>query len=291
MKNNNGIVIGVCVSIAIIVSTLIVCMFVFGNKTTTDIPSKKSEFKRDTEGIIEVGTLEGEYANVSTPSKVAVEEETETVVNSDETIINDAIEDAEKYLSNREYDEAESIIADANRKVSDNTKLIEEIERINSLRPVSLLNHEILSGELSIFGSEEISTGETVRGIGVTFDDVLEAGETKHNTITYATMGEYDTFKGKLALLNDNSKNSPIECYIEIYTDGILSYTSPSVKKGSMPVDIEADITNANQVEIRFTCYNGTNGVWDTQDWASEKYYAINFMIYNAEFLPQYNPL
>ena len=182
-------------------------------------------------------------------------------------------------------DEAEKVISETSRQVKNTQRLKEEINRINNLRPVRLLDSEILSGSPSIFGTEVINTGDTVNGIGVTLTDRIESGETLHSTIAYATQGKYDTFRGKLALLNNNSKNSPIQCYVQIYCDDILTYTSDYVIKGSLPVDIEADITNAQKVEIKFTCHNDTDYYWNPTDLASERFFQISFIFYDADFL------
>ena len=327
MKNKNSNQ-GIWIALAIVVSTLIVCAFihyerhydrkddekteeriVYADRISNNVtPSYEDDENNDAKANIQgatqkVSDIDTEESTTSTESNEdelssteesnveAVEEitinETEAVI-TEEDIINEAIERAESYLKDRMFSEAEKVISEASRQVKNNQRLIEEMDRINSLKPVSLLNLDILSGKPSMFGSVEINTGDTVDGIGVTLTEKIDAGETMYSTISYATLGKYDIFRGKLALKNDSSKNSPIQCYIQVYCDGILSYTSDYVVGGSLPVEIEADIKNAQKVELKYTVHNDNDYYWDPEDWASERFYQISFLLYDAEFLPVY---
>ena len=227
---------------------------------------------------------------VSTSKDSETSQVTETeATNNEKEIVDAAIKKAEEAIAAGDYDGALSAIAEANHKVTDKTELQNEKNRIESLRPVPLKGLNMLSGNPDIFGMDTISTGESFNCIGVTLFDI-DAHATRRNTIAYATQGKYDKFTATLALMNDNSKNSPLDCFIEVYCDGIKSYTSPSIKKGDMPVQITADISGADKVEIKFCVTNNTNSNWKATDWSTDKHYPISFSIAEAAFCPKYTP-
>ena len=155
-------------------------------------------------------------------------------------------------------------------------------------KPVNLMDLEMLSGSPEIFGSTEINTGERVNGIGVTFDGDIEPGGTLHSphSPSYAVYNEYKYFSCKLALLNDCSKNSQLECYIKIYGDDEDEpfYTSPRVSAGSLPAEISnVDISGYDKILIRFTIFNPLGYTWQSGMWSLD-FYPISWMIYDAEF-------
>ncbi len=150
--------------------------------------------------------------------------------------------------------------------------------------PVSLRNLNMLSGAPDINGKETIATGETEYCIGMTIYDI-EKKDTKRRSISYSTEGKYNTFNCSLALLNDSSKNSPLECFIEVYCDGELTYTSESVSRGKLPVAISTDISGAELVEIKFCVTNPLDKDWMGSEWASNlDFFPISFAIAEPEF-------
>lgn len=227
----------------------------------------------------------------ATPVTTTVSTTVEETTNNDAEIISTALQSAEESLAARDYDGALSIIAEANRNVSNNSELLVEQERINSLRPVALTDLNMLAGNPDIYRIDEINTGESVFCMGETAWDI-DAHETQRNRVglTYANYGEYDTFSCRLALMNDSSRNTYLNCFIEVYCDDILVYTSPSVTAGSLPVDINVDISNSDSVEIKFCVTNPTDNNW-LGSMVVWDYYPVSWSIVDAEFTPAYVPL
>lgn len=292
MKKSNT---GVWIAFSIIISTIIVCIFMHyerkNNKIDKEIiNNEKTYYETNSNRVSNNEMIKNESETKKTDNGLEeVNSEIPTTTeNVEDDVIDKAIEEAESYVKNGKYEEAERVISNANKIVSNNERLKEEVNRLDGLKPVSLMSLDMLSGKPSIYGTTEINTGEVVSGIGVTLTERIDAGQTMWSSVSYATMRKYEKFRGKLALKNDKSKNSPIECYIRIYCDGILSYTSDYLISGSLPIDIEADIRNAEKVEIRYTVHNGNNYYWDPTDWASERYYQISFLLYDAELIPVY---
>lgn len=63
--------------------------------------------------------------------------------------------------------------------------------------------------------------------------------------------GQFSKFKGTLYVPKDTS--SDVISTMSIEVDGKNIYTSPDMTKTSRPVDIELDISNANELKITFT--------------------------------------
>ncbi len=157
-------------------------------------------------------------------------------------------------------------------------------ESSKSMEPVSLRNLNMFSGSPDINGKEMIATGETYYCIGMTIFDI-EAKDTLRRSISYTTKGAYSKFKCTLALMNDKSKNSPLDCFIEVYCDSKLTYTSESISRGVLPIDIETDISGADVIEIKFCVTNNTDKKWEASNWASDQdFFPISFVIAEPEF-------
>lgn len=212
-------------------------------------------------------------------------------MNSDDEVIREAIAAAEEALQARDFDEAQSIIAAANGSVSDNSALVAEQSRIADLRPVDLMEMNMLAGNPSICGREQISTGETVNCIGFTVEDIAAGDTLRTQTgVSWATNGEYDLIQFSLALMNDSSKNSVLDHFCEVWCDGICVYTSPTITAGSMPENIEVDISGAQSVQIVFGVTNNTESDWLGSMWAWD-YYPISWSIVDPVIYPAYTPL
>ena len=148
---------------------------------------------------------------------------------------------------------------------------------------VSLRKLNMLSGAPDVNDKATIATGDVFNCIGMTIYDI-EAKDTLRRSISYATQGKYSKFTCSLAFLNDSSKNSPLDCFIEVYCDGKLTYTSESISRGKMPVKIETDISGAESVEIKFCVTNNTNKNWIGTEWAKDDCFPITFVIAEPEF-------
>lgn len=186
------------------------------------------------------------------------------------------------YTDSSENASGETTVASSNTEA---TTIIETTtENTKASEPISLRKLNMLSGAPDINGMETIATGETFYCIGMTIDDI-EKKQTLRRSISYPTQGNYSKFTCSLALMNDSSKNSPLDCFIEVYCDGVLTYTSESISRGKMPIKIETDISGAETVEIKFCVTNNLDRNWQGSMWASNQGdYLISFAIAEPEF-------
>ena len=69
--------------------------------------------------------------------------------------------------------------------------------------------------------------------------------------------GKYSKFKGTLYVPENTTSDVVSTMFIEV--DGKTVYTSPDMTKTSRPVDIEIDISNANEFKISYTQTGGYN--------------------------------
>ena len=172
-----------------------------------------------------------------------------------------------------------------NEEVENITKATTE-ENIVEKKSTNLMDLEMISGNVNIHDRVEINTGEHVDAIGMTLTADIGAGETlkAHSSPVYAVYKEYRYFSCKLALLNDNSKNSPLDCFIMIYGDYEEEpfYISPSVSAGSLPVEISnVDISVYNKITIKYAVHNPLDYDWQTTMWSLD-FYQISWVIFDA---------
>ncbi|MBE6752509.1 MAG: hypothetical protein E7556_08300 [Ruminococcaceae bacterium] len=71
------------------------------------------------------------------------------------------------------------------------------------------------------------------------------------DSVIYNLDGKYDAVKGTLFLCA-KEKNNGYPSYIEIYGDGKLLYTSPKIKAGVLPQDIDVDISGVHKLKVSF---------------------------------------
>ena len=80
--------------------------------------------------------------------------------------------------------------------------------------------------------------------------------------VYYNLEGKYDTVMGTIFLSQD-SRDSNLAGYFEVYGDGKLLYTSPKVAAGVLPQDISVSVTGVQKLQIAFHG-NGTGGFLGT---------------------------
>lgn len=68
----------------------------------------------------------------------------------------------------------------------------------------------------------------------------------------YAINGEYDVFQCKF-LLHQSAKNMEGRFYLKIYGDDTLIYTSEPLTGGSLPIDLNVDISNVKKMAIEIS--------------------------------------
>ena len=79
----------------------------------------------------------------------------------------------------------------------------------------------------------------------------------QHTSYHALLKGQFSKFKGTLYVPKDTASNVVATMFIEV--DGKAVYTSPDMTKTSRPVDINIDISNANEMRITYTQEGGYN--------------------------------
>lgn len=97
---------------------------------------------------------------------------------------------------------------------------------------------------------------------------VISLGHNSYETtniynIQYNLGGKYDTISGTI-FIADTYKSTIQTSYFEAYGDGKLLYTSPKMEKGTLPQDISFNVTDIQNLELKF--YTRT----DSTLWSSE---------------------
>jgi len=82
-----------------------------------------------------------------------------------------------------------------------------------------------------------------------------------YTDVSYILNGKYKTLKGTWYLTNQD-KNSSTEWRILVYGDDEMLYASESVMKGSMPAEINVDVSNVMVMKIVVQYYTGN--YWST---------------------------
>lgn len=96
------------------------------------------------------------------------------------------------------------------------------------------------------------SNQQAVDNTGIKYDNfvVFSTGANKTSVIEYPLNAKYKKFKTNLGVIKE-SKTSKASTIIEVLLDGksVKTYT---LTAGSMPQDIEIDVTNANKITFKF---------------------------------------
>lgn len=183
-----------------------------------------------------------------------------------------AIENAEMFLSEENYNEAKAALSQAKYNVPDDERIKDEEKRIDSLRPVDLSTVKSLSTD-SHFARTGYYDGEVEDNIGNTYkdgsiaftsDNYYGGQEGAYATVTYYLKGEYDKIEGIFALLYD-SKDTTMLNYLNIYCDGVLVYSSEALTQGVLPINVSVDISGAQEIKLEYK-WTGESSRWIVSD-------------------------
>ncbi len=176
--------------------------------------------------------------------------------------INAAIEEAEQYLSEGNTADAKVAIQTAKIHVGDDNELEDEITRIESFEPVSLMDLDTFYEDThlcDIYDWDE----DDADNLGNSYEKGIEIftglGRIDYEaTLSYMINGEYDTLNGSYVLHQDCKDyiDEINENQIFIYGDDKLLYTSGNLKGGVTPEDINIDISGVLELKIVFKGYH-----------------------------------
>lgn len=195
--------------------------------------------------------------------------------------INAAIDEAEQYLSEGNTTDAKAVIKTAEIYVGDDAELEDELARIESFEPVSLMDLDTFYTETGYAKIEDWGS-EDKDNLGNTYDagmliDLPGVGN-YDASIAYMINGEYDILSGKF-VLHSESKNKTNEKYtiqLYIYGDGKLLYTSSVMRGGVLPEEVSVDISGVIELIIEFKGYASFYTVGFVEPTLQKEYTPLN---------------
>lgn len=149
-----------------------------------------------------------------------------------------------------------------------------------------------LEGDLSPTGY--MKNGISYDKFGNIFTDALSIGDIYDETLSFKTNGKYKTLYGAIAISEwANFPHHILE--VRIYGDGKLLYKTENISQFTKPLDVYADITKINEIQIHFKksnadgytsrpialckLYVSTGGIKDTPIYSSSLDYSKDISI------------
>lgn len=195
----------------------------------------------------------------------------------EDTWVDEVIANAEWYLRKGEFDKAKAVMAEAKGNIKDISKIEDEEERIDEFIPQEMFTDESIihniayergEGYFDYWDITDTANDGSMGYEGLLFNSSsiigMDTGETVSGWREYFFGGEYDEIRGIL-LVDGNYRYSNSKCTMKlnIYLDGVLSYSSESITQGSVPLEISADLKGAQKVRLEWVAYNGYERVQD----------------------------
>lgn len=169
-----------------------------------------------------------------------------------------AIENAEKDAASNNYEGASSIIEKAIQEVgADNSSLNEAYNEYRKHLPIFIADMDYMSCEGSVSVDNNLTDNTNV-----TYRHSLWIDGWGKNPywVEYFTNGNYGKFTGVCGCSYENRSSSESK-YFEVYGDGKLLYTSPTMTSSSIPVSFDIDIGNVRVVKIWYPATAGNNKI------------------------------
>ena len=171
---------------------------------------------------------------------------------------------AENDASEKNYEAASAVVLQAMNSIGDdNETLNNAYNEYRSHLPIYITEMDCMAirGDLTINETLEDNVGNTyhssysINGSGYSSKD-----KTYQYWADYYINGKYTTFSGTVAL-NPRYKDSDETKYFEIYGDGTLLYTSPTVTNTFVPEQFSIDVSGIKVLRIYYTDAGGNNRI------------------------------
>lgn len=202
----------------------------------------------------------------------------ENGVNSDEiqTKINEVLTTyAEKYAANAEnaFKEHDVNAAIGNIEVAmelqpDNADYKTKYDTYQQYLPYYLyiednvIAADDIDADWAHYDTEETANDNSTMKHSIIIGHSQEESTNVYN-IQYNLSGKYDTVTGKI-YIPETYKNTVQTSYFKAYGDGKEIYTSPKMKKGSLPENVSFKVSGVQKLEIKF--YTSTEStIWSSE--------------------------
>ena len=167
--------------------------------------------------------------------------------------INHILDEAEDSFNNKDYSGAVSTIEIGISQVGDdNPDLNNTYSEYKSYLPTYIDDLDYLSSNSDVCLNENLkdNTGEEHRHSWC-LDDSGDLGKDLEDCTEYFLDGKYNTFSGKCGVSYE-MRSSDYSKYFDIYADGVLIYTSPTMNSSSLPADFSIDVTGVKVLKISY---------------------------------------
>lgn len=179
-----------------------------------------------------------------------------------------ALAEAEKDADSENYESASAVIETAMQEIGeDNEALNAAYNEYQSYLPVFLADLSTLSydGKLHIDTADDIrdNTGVLHRhSLFLRNYQYVDGWTALESYAEYFTNGKYSIFSGVCGVSNNKKSATGRSSYFQVFGDGELIYTSPTMTPGSLPVEFNIDISNVRVLKIWYPRTESGEG-WD----------------------------
>lgn len=166
---------------------------------------------------------------------------------------------AEEFFAQGKIEAAIQNMEAAAHLAPDNADYQAKLDEYGSYLPLDLskkdnmLTYELLS--VSNHSTETANNGEIFKNVML----IHGFGSYGDRVANYLLNGKYNKVSGT-AFLPQDDKNSTSGIFFEIYGDGKLLYTSPTMTAGVLPAPFEVDVTGVENLRVQFYAVKGKYG-------------------------------
>lgn len=180
--------------------------------------------------------------------------------NIEETYADYVVKESKTFADKGDYEKAAIMLKAAKDQIRGNDKIDTAYETYKVYVPVYLHELTCLSNE----GTLEATANNyyTKDNTGKEHKSVfwIDGWGKKDYWAEYYLDGAYTKFSG-ICGVNSLHNNDSNEKHFEVYGDGNLIYTSPTMTKGALPAEFTVDITGVKVLKIFYPASDGNNAV------------------------------
>ena len=158
--------------------------------------------------------------------------------------------DADALVAEKDFDGAISLLNNGMKVLKSNDNLTAKLSEIEASRPISLTTLKAINSENWDTWNKGSPTDPFDNDYSTACNfAILSNGNYRYGYYTeYRLYGKYSQLTGTLAPYTSISEDG--YCYIQVYADDVLVYTSPNVTRKTDAFDFSVDVSGAEYVKI-----------------------------------------
>lgn len=158
---------------------------------------------------------------------------------------------AEEEFRNQNYEKAASIMEEALSQDEDNVKFSDKYNEYKSYLPAFISDMDYFNKK----GWIDTNYSDFTDNTGKSYQRIYCVSDYAE----YLINGNYTNFDGVAGVAYDN-RSTDDSNFFEVYGDGVLLYTSPTLKAGSMPETFSINVTGVKILKISYP-KNSSSGI------------------------------